>query len=49
MSLTGMKNGVERYARAFLIYKEGGKAKVVFSDGIAGITTPQAQDSTQEQ
>ena len=44
MSLTGMKNGVSRYARSFLIYKENGKLKVAFSEGIAGITTSQAKD-----
>ena len=44
MSLTGMKNGVSRYARSFLIYKEDGEYKVVFSEGIAGITTSQAQN-----
>lgn len=42
MSLTGMKNGVSRYARAFFIYNEGGVDKVVFSDRIAGVTTPLA-------
>ena len=44
MSLTGMKNGVSRYARSFLIYKENGEYKVAFSEGIAGITTSQAQN-----
>ena len=44
MSLTGMKNGVNRYARSFLIYKENGEYKVAFSEGIAGITTSQAQN-----
>lgn len=43
MSLTGMKNGVSRYARSFLIYKENGIYKVVFSEGLAGITTSQIQ------
>ena len=43
MSLTGMKNGVSRYARSFLIYKENGIYKAVFSEGLAGITTSQIQ------
>ena len=43
MSLTGMKNGVSRYARTFLIYKEQNKCKVTFSEGIAGIITSAAQ------
>ena len=44
MSLTGMKNGVSRYARSFLIYKDAnGEYQVVFSEGTAGITTSQAK------
>lgn len=43
MSLTGMKNGVSRYARTFLIYKTNGECYVVFSDSIAGITTSLAK------
>ena len=43
MSLTGMKNGVSRYARTFLIYKEQNKCKVTFSEGIAEIITSAAQ------
>lgn len=43
MSLTGMKNGVNRYARSFLIYKENEEYKIVFSEGLSGITTSQAQ------
>ena len=44
MSLTGMKNGVSRYARSFLIYRDAnGEYQVVFSEGTAGITTSQAK------